>query len=144
MYRLHAGVPEFFLVHPGGPFWQKKDAGTWSIPKGELAAGEDPLAAAQREFSEELGSKPQGDFIALTPIKQKSGKLVRAWAFAGDCDPAACKSNTFQLEWPPRSGRMQDFPEIDRAEWFDLSTARQKINPAQAPFLDELLLKIQV
>ena len=144
MYRVRQGAIEFLLVHPGGPFWQKKDAGVWSVPKGELQASEDPLAAARREFEEELGFKPDGNFLPLTPIKQKSGKLVRAWAFAGDCDTSACKSNTFQMEWPPRSGRMQEFPEVDRAEWFALQEAREKLNPAQIPLLDEVLAKLNL
>ncbi len=136
MYRVRNGRPEFLLVHPGGPFWKKKDAGAWTIPKGEIEPGEDALQSAQREFAEELGFKPQGDFIALPAVKQKSGKLVLAWAFQGDCDPASCKSNTFSLEWPPRSGRIQEFPEIDRAGFFAASEAREKINPAQVPLLE--------
>jgi len=110
MYRRRDGRMEVFLVHPGGPFWAKKDAAAWSIPKGEFAADEDPLAAAQREFAEETGLTPSGPFTALTPIKQTGGKIVQAWAVEGDCDPAAVRSNTFTMEWPPRSGRRQEFP----------------------------------
>lgn len=138
MYRHRRGELEFLLVHPGGPFWRAKDKGAWTIPKGELLPSEDPLAAAQREFQEELGFRPQGDFVSLTPVKQKSGKLVRAWAFAGDCDVAAFKSNTFRLEWPPRSGRFEEFPEVDRVEFFALAAANEKINPAQKAFLEEV------
>lgn len=138
MHRLRSGRVEVLLVHPGGPFWAKKDAGAWSIPKGELAPGEDPLAAARREFEEELGIKAEGEFTPLAPVKQKNGKLVRAWSFPGDCDPAACRSNTFTLEWPPGSGRFQQFPEVDRAAFFDLEEAARKINPAQAAWLVEL------
>jgi len=142
MYRLRAGQPEFLLVHPGGPFWKRKDAGAWTIPKGEIGPEEDPLAAAQREFEEELGLKATGPFLELTPIKQKGGKVVRAWAFEGDCDPATIKSNTFSLEWPPRSGRMEQFPEVDRAGFFGLAAAREKINPMQAAFLEEVTSKL--
>ncbi len=138
MYRTRDLRVEVLLVHPGGPFWKNKDIGAWTIPKGELQPGEEPLVAAQREFEEELGFKAQGTFIALQVIKQKSGKVVHTWAFEGDCDPMAVKSNTFQIEWPPRSGHMQEFPEIDRACFFDLDTAREKLNPAQVVWLDEL------
>ena len=127
------------LVHPGGPFWARRDAGVWSIPKGEYSDGEDPLDAARREFAEELGSRaPDGDPADLGEIRQKSGKVVHGWALAGDLDPVTIQSNTFTLEWPPRSGRMTEFPEVDRAEWFGLERAREKINPAQAAFLDRL------
>ena len=130
---------EVLLVHPGGPFWARHDAGAWSIPKGEYSDGEDPLDAARREFAEELGSPaPDGDPADLGEIRQKSGKIVHGWALAGDLDPVAIQSNTFTLEWPPRSGRMKEFPEVDRAEWFELEHARDKINPAQAAFLDRL------
>jgi predicted NUDIX family NTP pyrophosphohydrolase len=130
---------EVLLVHPGGPFWTRRDAGAWSIPKGEYSDGEDPLDAARREFAEELGSRaPDGDPADLGEICQKSGKVVHGWALPGDLDPAAIQSNTFTLEWPPRSGRMREFPEVDRAEWFELERAREKINPAQAAFLDRL------
>jgi len=143
MYRWRDGRLEFLLVHPGGPFWARKDEGAWTIPKGEFQPGEDPLAAAKREFEEELGFAPAGEFVQLEPIKQKSGKLVQAWAFEGDCDPIAVKSNTFSLEWPPRSGRMMQFPEVDRAEFFPLEIGRKKINPAQASFLEQAQQKAQ-
>jgi len=142
MYRRRAGKLEFLLVHPGGPFWKAKDAGAWTIPKGEIEDGEDALAAAKREFEEELGLKPEGEFIELTPIKQKSGKRVQAWAFEGDCDPSQIKSNTFTMEWPIRSGRMCEFPEVDRAAFFDLREAKEKINPAQVALLEELGTKL--
>lgn len=138
MYRLRGDRMEVLLVHPGGPFWMKKDAGVWSLPKGEIDTGEDALQAAQREFEEETGIRPQGEFIALGEVKQKSGKVVRAWAFEGDCDPASLKSNTFLMEWPPHSGKKQEFPEIDRAEFLALEEARKKINPAQVALLDAL------
>lgn len=125
-------------MHPGGPFWAKKDAGAWSIPKGEVAPGEDELSTAKREFEEELGFPPQGELIPLGSVTLKSGKVVRAWAFEGDCDPKAIKSNTFTVEWPPRSGRRQEFPEVDRAGFFSLEEARKKINPGLAELLDRL------
>jgi predicted NUDIX family NTP pyrophosphohydrolase len=127
-----------FLVHPGGPFWVKKDAGAWSIPKGEAEPGEDLLARARREFTEETGFTVAGDFRPLAPIRQSGGKIVHAWAVEGDCDAAAIKSNTFDLEWPTRSGRIQAFAEVDRAGWFALAAAREKINPAQRGLLDDL------
>jgi predicted NUDIX family NTP pyrophosphohydrolase len=132
---------EVLLVHPGGPFFAKKDAGVWSIPKGEYDAGsEDPLSCARREFAEELGSAlPPGDPVELGEIKQRGGKIVTAYAVEGDVDATAAESNTFEMEWPPRSGRMASFPEIDRAEWFDADTAREKLVPAQAAFVDRLL-----
>lgn len=139
MYRISSGALEVLLVHPGGPYWAKKDLGAWSVPKGEYTEEEDPFEAALREFEEELGFKPAGDFIPLTPIKQKSGKSVTAWAFEGDWDSGNVTSNTFTIEWPPRSGKMQEFPEVDRAEWFRLREARRRILSAQAKFLDELL-----
>jgi predicted NUDIX family NTP pyrophosphohydrolase len=130
---------EVLLVHPGGPFWARRDLGVWSIPKGEYEPGEDPLAAALREFEEELGSPaPDGDRADLGEIRQRAGKLVRAWAVAGDLDVSRVHSNTFELEWPPRSGRRASFPEVDRAEWFELDLARQKIVGAQAALLDRL------
>jgi predicted NUDIX family NTP pyrophosphohydrolase len=129
---------EVFLVHPGGPFWRNKDAGAWSIPKGELAAGEDPLAAARREFHEETGFTVEGDFLALAPVSQRGGKSVQSFAVEADFDAARARSNTFSLEWPPKSGRTQEFPEVDRAAWFDLETALQKINSGQAPLLAQL------
>lgn len=138
LYRRRGGVLEVFLVHPGGPFWAGKDAGAWSIPKGEFSPGEEPLAAARREFGEETGFTAAGEFLPLTPLKQPSGKLIQAWAVAGDCDPGAIRSNTFTLEWPPRSGRRQEFPEVDRADWFTLAGAREKIIKGQAGFLEEL------
>jgi predicted NUDIX family NTP pyrophosphohydrolase len=127
------------LVHPGGPFWAKKDAGAWSIPKGEYDDGEDPRACAAREFEEELGSPlPAGALEELGTVKLRSGKQIVAFALAGDLDADAIHSNTFTLEWPPRSGRMQEFPEVDRAGWFGLDAAREKLNPAQAELLDRL------
>ena len=131
MYRKNAGVLEVFLVHPGGPFWAKKDEGAWSIPKGEFEPGEEPLAAAKREFTEETGFVADGDFVPLTPLKQPSGKVVHAWAVEMDCDPTRVKSNTFTFK-----GR--EFPEIDKAAWFALDEARRKILPGQIEFLDEL------
>ena len=138
LYRFRQASPEVFLVHPGGPFWAKKDAGAWSIPKGEAAPGEDLLACAQREFAEETGFTAAGAFRPLAPIKQSGGKIVHAWAVEGDCDAAAIRSNTFDLEWPPRSGRVQAFLEVDRAGWFHLAAAHEKINPAQRGLIDEL------
>ena len=139
LHRTRDGVREVLLVHPGGPFWARKDAGAWSIPKGEYQDGEDPLACARREFEEELGSAPPaGDVTELGTIKQSGGKQVTAFAVEGDLDPEAIESNTFELEWPPRSGRTQEFPEVDRAAWFGLDAAREKLNPAQAALLDRL------
>ena len=140
MFRLRTGEVEVFLVHPGGPFWAKKEEGAWSIPKGEFTAGEEPLAAAQREFEEETGCPPRGPFIPLTRITQRGGKVVHAWAVEGDCDPAQLRSNSFSLEWPPKSGRRQEFPEADRAEWFSVPVALRKINPAQRGFVSELAM----
>ena len=138
MYRIRDGALQVLLAHPGGPLFRNRDDGAWSIPKGEIEPGEDLLAAAQREFEEETGVRPEGPFVALAPVKQKGGKIVYAWAFEGDCDPATIKSNTFTMEWPPRSGRQMRFPEIDRAEFFDLETAKKKINSGQVPLLEEL------
>ena len=138
MFRVSSGALQVLLVHPGGPFWAKKDERAWSIPKGELAAGEAPMTAARREFEEETGCRAQGPFIPLTPITQRGGKLVQAWAVEGDCDPAQLRSNLFSLEWPPRSGKRQQFPEVDRAEWFSVPVALQKIIPAQRGFVTEL------
>jgi predicted NUDIX family NTP pyrophosphohydrolase len=138
LYRRRQAVIEVFLVHPGGPFWAGKDEGAWSIPKGEYIPPEDPLAAARREFGEETGFTAAGEFIPLAPLRQPSGKIIAAWAVAGNCDAGASRSNSFTLEWPPRSGRRQDFPEVDRAAWFPLAVAREKISPGQAGFLDEL------
>ena len=141
MYRRSGGTLEVLLVHPGGPFWMKKDAGAWSIPKGEYEAGEEALAAAAREFQEETGLVARGPYTPLTPIRQQGGKVVEAWAFEGDCDAESLKSTTFSLEWPRGSGRRQEFPEVDRAGWFGLDEARRKILPAQAALLDELASK---
>jgi len=138
MYRYREGELEVFLVHPGGPFWAKKDSGSWSIPKGEFKPGEDPLASAQREFREETGFDAKGEFVPLQAAKQPSGKIVHAWAVEGDCDAERIKSNTFSLEWPPNSGKRQDFPEVDRAGWFTMDAARSKIVKGQIAFLDEL------
>jgi predicted NUDIX family NTP pyrophosphohydrolase len=138
MYRTRDGKLQVLLAHPGGPFFKNKDDGAWSIPKGEVEAGEDMLKTAKREFAEETGIVPTGPFIALTPVKQKGGKVVHAWAFEGDCDPEQITSNTFTMEWPPRSGRTMAFPEIDRAEFFDLMEARRKINDAQKALIEEL------
>jgi predicted NUDIX family NTP pyrophosphohydrolase len=137
--RRDAAGLEVLLVHPGGPFWAKKDAGAWSIPKGEHDDGEDAQACAVREFAEETGSAPApGELRDLGEVRQRGGKVVRAWALAGDLDAEAIRSNTFEVEWPPRSGRRQTFPEVDRAAWFGLDEARERINPAQAAFLDRL------
>jgi predicted NUDIX family NTP pyrophosphohydrolase len=138
MYRLRDGNLEVFLVHMGGPYWSKKDIGAWSIPKGEYESGEDPFEAAKREFFEETGLEANGEFIRLGDIKQAGGKMVSAWAFERDCDAKAIRSNTFSMEWPPRSGRFQEFPEVDRAEWFSSDVAREKILKGQRPFADEL------
>jgi len=142
LYRWREGRLEVFLVHPGGPFWRRKEAGAWSIPKGELSPGEDPLAAARREFAEETGFSVQGEFVPLAPVTQAGGKVVHAWAVEGELDPEKIKSNTFTLEWPPSSGREQEFPEVDRAAWFGLEEARDKINPAQRRLLEELAGKL--
>lgn len=138
MYRITDRGLQVFLVHPGGPLWAEKDLGAWSIPKGLLNSDEDPLAAARREFEEETGFKVSGDFIPLCSVTTGSGKVIQAWAVEGDCDASAIKSNTFPLEWPPRSGRYEEFPEVDRAEWFDMKEAKKKINKRQAVFLEEL------
>lgn len=139
MYRYRDATLEVLLVHPGGPFWAKKDAGAWTIPKGEPGEGETLIDAARREFKEEASfDLPAGDLLELAPVKQKGGKVVHAWAVEGDIDTAAVKSNTVTMQWPPRSGREMTFPEIDRAEFFDIKTARLKINVAQVELLDEL------
>ena len=139
LHRGHGERLEVLLVHPGGPVWAKRDVGAWSIPKGEYVDGEEALVAARREFEEELGtSPPTGEAADLGEIRQKSGKWVRAWALAGDLDPAHIRSNTFEFEWPPRSGKVIEIPEVDRAEWFGLDAAREKINPAQVTLLDRL------
>jgi predicted NUDIX family NTP pyrophosphohydrolase len=142
LYRVRAGIVEVFLVHPGGPYWQKKDAGAWSIPKGELEVGDDALTTAQREFYEETGSQVTGKFVPLAPLKQPSGKLVHAWAVRGDIDASSITSNTFLMEWPPRSGTQQEFPEIDRGEWLAIAAAKEKILAGQRGFLDQLLEKL--
>jgi predicted NUDIX family NTP pyrophosphohydrolase len=136
------GPIEVLLAHPGGPYWARKDDGAWSIPKGEIADDEEPLAAAKREFEEEMGHPAEGSFLALEPLKQPSGKLVLAWAVRADFDPSGLASNTFSMEWPPQSGRQEQFPEIDRAAWFPIEVARRKILSGQAPFLDQLLDKV--
>jgi predicted NUDIX family NTP pyrophosphohydrolase len=142
-FRRRAAAPlEVLLVHPGGPFWKNKDAQAWSIPKGGLAAHEEALTAARREFAEELGVQIGGDFLALAPVRQSGGKTVHAFAVEEDFDAAQAQSNTFSIEWPPKSGKMQEFPEIDRAEWFTLEVALQKINPGQAPLLRELAERV--
>lgn len=138
LYRMQEGAPEVLLVHPGGPFWAKKDEGAWSIPKGEVAAGELPLAAAQREFREETGCGAQGEFLPLTTLRQPSGKVIHAWAVQGDCDPTQLHSNVFTLEWPRRTGKQAQFPEIDRAAWFSVPVALRKILPGQQGFVTEL------
>ncbi|HTX39121.1 MAG TPA: NUDIX domain-containing protein [Bryobacteraceae bacterium] len=138
MFRRSAGEVQVFLVHPGGPFWKKKDLAAWSLPKGEYPEDEDSFSAATREFEEETGIRAQGPFTPLGQVRQPGGKLVTAWAFEGDCDPAALRSNRFSLEWPKGSGRLQEFPEIDRGAWFGFDEARRKILKGQAPFLDRL------
>ena len=138
LYRREKACLQVFLIHPGGPFFAGKDAGVWSVPKGLIEEGEDPLAAARREFDEETGCRAEGAFIPLPPVKQKGGKTVLAWAVEGDCDPETITSNTFTVEWPPRSGRMREFPEVDSAGWFTIDEAKQKMNPAQAALLDAL------
>lgn len=138
MYRKRPRGIEVFLVHPGGPFWATKDRGAWTIPKGEYDAGEEPLDAARREFEEETGFSATGDFLALGSVRQKSGKIVVAWAFEGDCDAARLVSNTCEIEWPPRTGRRMEIPEIDRGHWFGLAEANGCIRAEQAEFLDSL------
>ena len=138
LYRRRGEEPELFLVHPGGPVWAGKDERAWSIPKGLVSPGEDPLAAAVREFEEETGLSVEGSFIALTPRKQPSGKVVQAFALEHDLDASAIRSNSFSMEWPPRSGRLQSFPEVDRAAWFPLEVARAKLHRGQVGFVDEL------
>jgi predicted NUDIX family NTP pyrophosphohydrolase len=138
MYRMSGSVLEVFLVHPGGPFGAKRDQGAWSVPKGLIGEGEDKLDAAKREFAEETSILPSEPFIYLGEIRQKSGKYVYAWAFEGNCDSSQVKSNTFTLEWPPKSGQMKEFPEIDKGEFFSLSDALRKINQNQGEFLDRL------
>jgi predicted NUDIX family NTP pyrophosphohydrolase len=146
LFRRGGGEVEFLLIHPGGPFWRRKDAGAWSIPKGQIEDEEEPRACAIRELEEELGPAPELDpeqLIELGSIRQRAGKVVDAWAAEADFDPATLDSNTFSMEWPPRSGKEQEFPEVDRAGWFDLETARAKILPAQAELLDRLLERLE-
>ena len=143
MYRFEDRRPEVFLVHPGGPFWAKKDAGSWSIPKGEFEDDENPRDAARRELEEETGFKTSGPLIELTPVRQKSGKIIYAWALQQDADPLAISSNSFEMEWPPKSGNKQSFPEIDRAAWFEFPEARKRLVPGQVAILDELEYKLQ-
>ena len=139
LFRITKNIPEFFLVHPGGPFWKNKDSGAWSIPKGEFEDGEDPLKAAQREFEEETGQKINGDFVKLNAVKLKSGKMVYAWAIEKDIDPKILLSNTIQIEWPPKSGKKIEIPEVDKGEWFLLDEAKEKINPAQVSLLNQVI-----
>jgi len=143
MYRRSPAGFEVLLVHPGGPFWAKKDLGAWSLPKGEYSPSEDPLRVAIREFQEETGARPHGEFLPLGELPQPSRKIVAAWAVEGDFDVAVLKSNAFTLEWPPRSGRQATFPEVDRAEWFSLAQARRKILPGQREFISRLLARIE-
>ncbi len=138
LYRIRSQTIQALLVHPGGPFWAKKDDGAWSIPKGEYEDGADALEAAKREFHEEMGFEVQGETVPLKPLRQPSGKVISVWAVEGDIDATLIRSIGFRMEWPPKSGRFQEFPEVDRAEWFDLSTARRKISAGQAPFLAQL------
>lgn len=143
LYRFRQNALEVMLVHPGGPFYARKDAGAWTIPKGEPDEDEDLLLAAQREFTEETGHVLKGTFIALTSVKQKGGKLVHAWAVEGDMDVAALQSNTFEMPWPPKSGKMQRFPEIDKAAWFGVEEALTKILPVQGAFIEELVRQLE-
>jgi predicted NUDIX family NTP pyrophosphohydrolase len=138
MYRVRDNELEALIVHLGGPFWAKKEAGAWFIPKGEIEPGEDEFAAAMREFREETGIEPRGDFIALGTVKHKGGKIVYAWAFEGDCDPASIRSNTFTIEWPPRSGKRQEFPEVDSAQFVSVEQARAKMSPAEFELVERL------
>jgi predicted NUDIX family NTP pyrophosphohydrolase len=138
LYRLRNTGIEVFLVHPGGPFWSGKDIGAWSIPKGLIAPNEDPLSAAQREFHEETGFTVSGHFHQLGPVKKISGKIIYAWAVQGDCDPSGIKSNAFTMEWPPHSGKHGEFPEVDRAAWFETAEAKRKIHQEQVPLIEEL------
>lgn len=138
MFRRRASAVEVLLAHPGGPFWARRDEASWTLPKGEIGPDEDPLAAARREFQEETGFTSTPPYLPLGELRQKSGKRITAWAFEGDADPSRLVSNTFEMEWPPRSGRTQAFPEVDRLEWFDFETARRKLIAGQAPFVDAL------
>ncbi|MEW6731788.1 MAG: NUDIX domain-containing protein [Acidobacteriota bacterium] len=139
LYKFYQGLILVFLVHPGGPFYAKKDLSTWSIPKGEYEDGEDPLSVAKREFYEETGVQIEGELLLLPPVRLKSGKRIIAWACEGEIDPQNLKSNTFEIEWPPKSGRMQRFPEIDKGQWFSITDAKLKINSGQLPLLDQLI-----
>lgn len=138
LYRMKEGILQVLLVHPGGPLWAGKDLWSWSIPKGLMDPDEDPLTAARREFEEETGVKVSGNFIPLSPVRMKSGKIIQAWAVEGDCDPSTVRSNTFSMEWPPRSGKQQEFPEVDRAAWFEIEAAKKRINQGQVGLLEEL------
>jgi predicted NUDIX family NTP pyrophosphohydrolase len=142
MYRNRKGEIEVFLVHPGGPLWAKKDQGAWTLPKGEYEADEDPLVAAQREFQEETGFIASGNFIELGSVRQKSGKIVIAWAFEGDCDPGELVSNTCEMEWPPRSGKRMEIPEVDRGRWYGLAEAHRYIRDEQGKLLDTLVQQL--
>ncbi|MEJ8836002.1 NUDIX domain-containing protein [Ramlibacter sp. AN1133] len=144
MFRRRASAVEVLLAHPGGPFWVRRDEASWTLPKGEIGPDEDPLAAARREFLEETGFASTPPFLPLGELRQKSGKRITAWAFEGDADPALLVSNLFEMEWPPRSGRMQSFPEVDRVRWFDPDEARHKLIAGQAPFVDTLLRTLGV
>jgi len=142
MYRCRNSKLEVFLVHPGGPYWANQDEGIWSIPKGEYSDYEDPFIAAKREFKEETGHDAKGGFLPLTPRTQPTGKIVSAWAFEGDCDAGAIKSNTFTIELPPASGKLSEFPEVDRAEWFPIDLAKKKLLKGQVGFIDELCARL--
>jgi predicted NUDIX family NTP pyrophosphohydrolase len=142
VYRRRKGAIEVFLAHPGGPFWAKKDLAAWSIPKGEFLDPESPLEAAKREFAEEIGQSVEGEFLTLTPRKSSGGKMVHVFAVEGEVDAAKVTSNRFEMEWPPRSGKMQSFPEVDRAAWFGIDDARQRLHKGQVPILDELLARL--
>ena len=144
LYRIRNKQLQVFLVHPGGPFWAKKDLGAWSIPKGEIEEGEEPLKVAAREFEEETGQELLGNFTPLQPIKQKGGKTIMPWTLEGDADENKIVSNTFEMEWPPKSGKMKTFPEIDRAAWFTVDEAKEKINPAQMAIIEELIEMISM
>jgi len=143
-YRLKNNYLELLIVHPGGPFWKNKDLGAWSVPKGEFADDEEPFDAAKREFKEEIGFEINGQFIELDPVRQKGGKTILAWACESDFDPTKIKSNTFELEWPPKSGKIRKFPEVDSAQWFTVSVAKKKINKGQAALIDDLINKLDL
>lgn len=144
MYRIRGGELQVLLGHPGGPFWAKKDLGAWSIPKGEIDEGEEPLQTAIREFEEETGFRVDGMFLPLSEVRQSGGKTVHAWAVEGDIDPATLTSNTFSLEWPPKSGNVAEFPELDRVEWFSIEEAGRRVLKGQLPLLEELRTLIRV